>query len=42
MTGWRMGWACGPAHLIKAMGTCRASDELPVQYQPGGHDRAAL
>jgi len=25
MTGWRMGWACGPAHLIKAMGNVQAS-----------------
>jgi aspartate aminotransferase len=24
MTGWRMGWACGPAHVIKAMGNIQS------------------
>jgi aspartate aminotransferase len=24
MTGWRMGWACGPAHLIAAMGAVQS------------------
>ena len=24
MTGWRAGWACGPAHLIKAMGNVQS------------------
>lgn len=24
MTGWRMGWSCGPAHLIKAMGNVQS------------------
>jgi aspartate aminotransferase len=24
MTGWRIGWACGPAHLIKAMGNIQS------------------
>jgi aspartate aminotransferase len=24
MTGWRMGWACGPAHVIKAMGNVQS------------------
>jgi aspartate aminotransferase len=24
MTGWRIGWACGPAHVIKAMGNVQS------------------
>jgi aspartate aminotransferase len=24
MTGWRMGWTCGPAHVIKAMGNIQS------------------
>src|SRR5262249_20825927 len=24
MTGWRMGWACGPAHVVKAMGNVQS------------------
>jgi aspartate aminotransferase len=24
MTGWRMGWACGPTHVIKAMGNVQS------------------
>src|SRR5207247_5179145 len=24
MTGWRMGWSCGPAHVIKAMGNVQS------------------
>jgi aspartate aminotransferase len=26
MTGWRMGWAVGPAHVIKAMGTVQSQE----------------
>src|SRR5205085_3837440 len=24
MTGWRIGWTCGPAHVIKAMGSIQS------------------
>src|SRR5438093_9614837 len=24
MTGWRIGWTCGPAHVIKAMGNIQS------------------
>ncbi len=26
MTGWRMGWTCGPAHVIKAMGDIQSQE----------------
>jgi aspartate aminotransferase len=26
MTGWRIGWACGPAHVIKAMGNVQSQE----------------
>ena len=35
MTGWRMGWALGPLHVIKAMGNVQSQETSnPVQHQP--------